>query len=229
VDNGGSQWLVDPVRSGISQFEPDHADAIGEELPVAPWRRRHRAGRHVAAAGTTTTPAARRAATGSTSATATVVDVLVLYTPGFKKRDGSVWATRISQLVALGEPGLYRQRRADAAAAGRHRTDRTATPRPIRPRLSSLAKGTGAYRTVPALRKKYGADMVTLVRPFYMKAQGGNCGVGYIGGYNGSNIAGYGSYAYSVVSDGRDMAGTSYYCTDYTYHARTRPQHGPDA
>ncbi len=26
VDNGRSQWLVDPTRSGLSQFEPDHAD-----------------------------------------------------------------------------------------------------------------------------------------------------------------------------------------------------------
>jgi hypothetical protein len=218
VDNGRSQWLVDPVRSGISQFEPDHADAIGEKLPTGAMAGGGTAqGGTSAAAGTTTTSGTTGSTSGSSSATATVVDVLVLYTPGFKKRHGSVWATRISQLVALGN-----QAYTDSGVPMRLRlvgteqisdSDTTANSTT----LSSLAKGTGAYRTVPALRKKYGADMVTLVRPFYMKAQGGNCGVGYIGGYNGSNIAGYGSYAYAVVSDGRDMAGTSYYCTDYTY------------
>jgi hypothetical protein len=115
------------------------------------------------------------------------------------------------------EPGLHRQRCAHAAAAGRHRTDLRQRQDGNSTTLSSLAKGTGVYKTVPALRKKYGADMVTLIRPFYMSAQGGNCGVGYIGGYNGSNIAGYGSYAYSVVSDGKDAGGSNYYCTDYTF------------
>jgi hypothetical protein len=63
VDNGRSQWLVDPVRSGLSNQEPDHADAIGEDLPAGAMAGGGTAeGGTSAAAGTTTTPAARRAA-----------------------------------------------------------------------------------------------------------------------------------------------------------------------
>jgi hypothetical protein len=218
VDSGGSQWLVDPVRSGLSNPEPDHADAIGEDLPAGAMAGGGTAeGGTSAAAGTTTTSVSTTTATSGTSTTATLVDVLVLYTPGFKARNGSVWATRISQLIALSN-----QAYTDSGVPMRLRlvgteqigdSDKTGNSTT----LSSLAKGTGVYKTVPALRKKYGADMVTLIRPFYMSAQGGNCGVGYIGGYNGSNIAGYGSYAYSVVSDGKDAGGSNYYCTDYTF------------
>jgi hypothetical protein len=83
--------------------------------------------------------------------------------------------------------------------------------------LNYLSNAVGAFANVVALRKQYGADLVTLIRPFYMKAQGRNCGVGYVGGYGGSDIAADADYAYSVVSDGSDVMGTGYYCTDYTY------------
>lgn len=218
VDNGGTQWLVDPVRSGLSQFEPDHADAIGEEAPAGAMAGGGTAqGGTSAAAGTSTTAGATAGSSTGSAADATTIDLLVLYTPGFKKRHGSVWATRISQLVALAnqaytDSGVPMKLRlvGTEQVSDKDTTSNSTT-------LSSLSKGGGVYKGVPALRKKYGADMVTVVRPFYMSAQGGNCGVGYIGGYNGSNIALYGSYAYSVVSDGRDMAGTGYYCTDYTF------------
>ena len=36
VSDGGSQWLVDPQRSGLSQLEPDHADAVGEVIAGGP-------------------------------------------------------------------------------------------------------------------------------------------------------------------------------------------------
>lgn len=216
VDNGGTQWLVDPVRSGLSLFESEHADAVGEDVPAAAGGVTALGGTSAAAdAGTTgtTTAGSGTAANGSE----TMIDLLVLYTPGFKKKHGSVFGTRIAQLVALAnqayiDSGVPMRLRL-VASAQVNDSDTTSNSTT----LSALARGSGAYRTVPALRKKYGADLVTVVRPFYMTAQGGNCGVGYVGGYNGSNIAYYGNYAYSVVSDGRDMAGSYYYCTDYTF------------
>lgn len=216
VDSGGTQWLVDPVRSGLSQFESEHADAVGEDVPAAAGGVTAMGGTSAAAdAGTTgtTTAGSGSAANGSE----TTIDLLVLYTPGFKKKHGSVFGTRIAQLVALAnqayvDSGVPMRLRL-VASAQVNDSDTTSNSTT----LSALARGTGAYRTVPALRKKYGADLVAVVRPFYMTAQGGSCGVGYVGGYNGSNIAYYGNYAYSVVSDGRDMAGSYYYCTDYTF------------
>lgn len=216
VDDGRSQWLVDPVRSGLSQFESEHADAVGEEVPAAAGEVMAMGGTTAAAdAGTTGTVTANSGATANGSETQ--IDLLVLYTPGFKKKHGSMYGTRIAQLVALAnqayiDSGVPMRLRL-VASAQVNDSDTTSNSTT----LSALARGTGAYRTVPALRKKYGADLVTVVRPFYMTAQGGSCGVGYVGGYNGSNIAYYGNYAYSVVSDGRDMAGSYYYCTDYTF------------
>lgn len=217
VNSGGRQWLVDPVRSGLSLFEPDHADAIGEPLQA------QTAGGAMAegvSTGLGTATAGATAGVGATGAanslSTTVVDVLVLYTAGFKSRNGSTWSTRIAQLAAMAnqaylDSGVDMKIRivATQQVSLADTTSNSTT-------LSQLAAGTGAFSGVPALRKKYGADLVTLIRPFYMNAQGGNCGVGYIGGYNGTNIAYYGSYGFSVVSDGRDVAGTGYYCTDYT-------------
>lgn len=217
VNSGGRQWLVDTVRSGLSQFEPDHADAIGEPLQA------QTAGGGMAegvSTGLGTATAGATAGAGATGAanslSTTIIDVLVLYTAGFKSRNGSTWSTRIAQLAAMAnqaylDSGVDMKIRivATQQVSLADTTSNSTT-------LSQLAAGSGAFSGVPALRKKYGADLVTLIRPFYMNAQGGNCGVGYIGGYNGTNIAYYGSYGYSVVSDGRDVAGTGYYCTDYT-------------
>lgn len=210
VETGGRQWLVDPLRSGLSQFESEHADSVGEEVHGTA------AGGVSAAAGATTTASATTAGAVA-DASATQIDLLVLYTPGFKKKYGTGYTTRIAQLVALANQAYV-----DSGVPIRLRlvgseqvTDSDTTTNSNT--LTALARATGAYKTVPTLRKKYGADLVTVVRPFYMSAQGGSCGVGYVGGYNGSNMAGYAGYAYSVVSDGRDMAGTSYYCTDYTF------------
>jgi hypothetical protein len=83
--------------------------------------------------------------------------------------------------------------------------------------LSAMQQATGDFANIRTLRQTYGADLVTLVRPFYATAQGGNCGVGYVGGYGGSSIAGYQAYGYSVVSDGTDVGGQNYYCDNYTF------------
>ena len=83
--------------------------------------------------------------------------------------------------------------------------------------LSDMLNGKGAFTGLASLRQTYGADLVTLVRPFYLNEQGRNCGVGYIGGYGGSNIANYKNYGLSVVSDGTDMTGQGYYCNNYAF------------
>jgi hypothetical protein len=219
VSDGGSQWLVDPQRSGLSQLEPDHADAVGEVVAGGPMEAEGAAGGGptAAAASSTTTAGSATTPTTQASASATTVDVLVLYTAGFKTRNGSLWATRIAQLVALSNQAYIdsgvamRVRLVGSELVGEPDTTSNSNA------LTALARGTGNFAGVPALRKKLGADLVTLVRPFNMNAQGGNCGVGYVGGYNGAPVSAYAAYGYSVVSDGRDVAGTGYYCTDYTF------------
>ena len=211
-----SQWLIDRSASGLTTLHPDHTDGVPPTIAQAgggglPG---------VAMGGTTTAPAAPATVTvanAGTTTTATQIDVLVIYTPGFVTRLGANWRTRIDQLVALtnqsyidsGVPQQIRLVGVEQVNYADTTTNSTA--------LSLLTSSSGAFSTVAGLRKKYGADLVTLMRPFYMNAQGQNCGVGYISGYGGSNVAAYSSYGFSVVSDGKDTAGTNYYCTDYTF------------
>ena len=64
---------------------------------------------------------------------------------------------------------------------------------------------------VHALRSRYGADMVILLRPFHSSAQG-SCGVSWIGGSNGLPLTPAAGFA--VVSDGFD---DRYFCHEYTF------------
>ncbi len=215
----GNQWLIDRSASGWTTLHPDHTDGVpptiaqagGGDLPGVAM------GGTTKPAAATTVTVTKTTATGTTTSTATQIDVLVITTPGFVTRLGANWRTRIDQLVALtnqsyidsGVPQQIRLVGVEQVNYADTTTNSTA--------LSLLTSSSGAFSSVAALRKKYGADLVTLVRPFYMVAQGKNCGVGYISGYGGSSVSGYSSYGYAVVSDGTDVLKSGYYCTDYTF------------
>ncbi len=224
----GKQWLIDRAASGWNLLHPKDDDGVAPGMgghsgsTLAGLSTGGLTTGGVAMGGTTAAATAKVTATATPTATATAtgattLDVLVLYTPGFVTKNGATWRTRIDQLVALAnqayvDSGVNIQLRTVSAQQISY-SDQTLNTAA----LNLLTTSTGAFSTVAALRKQYGADLVTLIRPFYMTAQGQNCGVGYVGGYGGANIAGYANYAYSVVSDGRDTAGTAYYCTDYTF------------
>lgn len=215
VDN--QQWLVDRKASGLNSFTPDHSDAHLLPLssvvhPVGGAVGAPAAAGASASTGTSVTPTVAAATVTPTN----VVDLLVLTTPGFQTVRGTSWRLRIDQVVALANQAYI-----DSGVPNKVRlvgveiinyadTNSNSTT------LSSLAAGTAPFNTVAALRNTYGADLVTLIRPFYNTAQGGSCGVGYVLGSATNSISLYSSYAYSVVSDGNDTAGTGYYCTDYT-------------
>lgn len=224
----GHQWLIDRAASGWNLLHPKDDDGVPPGMsghsgsPLAGLTTGGLTTGGVAMGGTTAAATAKVTATATPTATATAagattLDVLVLYTPGFVTKNGATWRTRIDQLVALAnqayvDSGVNIQLRTVSAQQISY-SDQTLNTTA----LNLLTTSSGAFSTVAALRKQYGADLVTLIRPFYMTAQGQNCGVGYVGGYGGASISGYANYAYSVVSDGRDTAGTAYYCTDYTF------------
>lgn len=62
------------------------------------------------------------------------------------------------------------------------------------------------------LRHRHGADIVGLVRRF-IKAESVSCGNGWVGGYNGSNIAGSVDYGYFTANHGTDDGS---FCSDRT-------------
>lgn len=89
--------------------------------------------------------------------------------------------------------------------------------------LADLANPSGstnpaasALLQIPALRAQYGADLVSMVRPFDQAAAAANeCGVGYLGGAGGTALSP--SSGYSMVSDIADSTVTTgVSCADYT-------------
>jgi hypothetical protein len=214
---GDKTWLVDTAASGI-KHNPNAKDDCALAPPVGAAKA-GAAGGAMAGATASVGTSASAAATASAGTASTVVDVLVLYTNGLVTRQGgdAQANTRIDYLLALANQAYADSgvgltlRKAGSKLLDIADTTANSTT------LSQLAAGSGSFSTIPALRNQLGADAVLLVRPFNMTAQGNNCGVGYIGGYGGSNIAGYANYAYAVVSDGKDATGQPYYCTDYTF------------
>jgi hypothetical protein len=162
---------------------------------------------------TKATTAQAAAATGST------VDVLVYYTPGMVTAYGGVagMTARVESLVALANQAYsagklgHQIRRVGLELL--NISDTTANTA----LLDQMRTRTGPFVGLNAKRDQLGADIVTVLRPFYASAQGMNCGVAYVSGANGGDVKGYGDLALSVVSDGTDKAGTNYYCANTTY------------
>ena len=225
----GQQWLVDIAASGLSGHYSLQPDAILPPAAAVEIADKHAvamagASKNQAASASKTTTASTTTATSSTTAPATTptdqntatIDILILYTDGLAARLGSGLSVRIDNLLALSnqayiDSGIKARLRMVAGKQLAY-TDQNNNSTA----LSDLfAKTIDPFKAVGTLRDNVGADVVTLIRPFYASAQS-SCGVGYIGGFNGSAISRNSSYAYSVVSDGRDVNGSSYYCTDYT-------------
>ena len=172
-----------------------------------------------ASVGSTTPLAANAISALATSTVVSTVDVLVYYTPGMVTAYGSLagMTARVESLIALAN---------QAYTAGNlaHRIRRVglellniSDTTPNADLLSQMNARSGPFVGLNAKRDQLGADIVTVLRPFYASAQGMNCGIAYVSGANGGNVSGYGNLALSVVSDGTDKAGTNYYCANTTY------------
>ena len=218
---GNQQWLVDRAGSGLNSLVSKHTDTVHPAVDSLINAATAKVpSLQAAGAGTTSGTGTTTTATTTTTTTvpATVIDVLVLYTPGFVTQRGAQWRLRLDQLVALAnqayvDSGVSIRLRLVATQQVAY-ADNTYNTTAL-PLLLNNDSASG-FAGVSALRSKYGADLVTLVRPFSNAGQGGNCGMGYILGTTGYPIYLYASYAYSVVSDGTDTA-SGYYCTDYTF------------
>jgi uncharacterized delta-60 repeat protein len=143
-----------------------------------------------------------------------VLDVLVVHTPGLRTRLGAGMRPRLETSIALTNQAFAasgvaaRLRLVHVAEVGY--SDRTSNAEA----LGQLTEGTHpALAGVREMRDLVGADLVVLVRPFDNAAHGG-CGSGWIGGWGGVPIAFANGWAYSVVSDG-DSQGL--FCDDVSF------------
>ena len=151
------------------------------------------------------------------------VDLMIVYTAEFVTRYGANVASRLNNLIAQMNDAYLRS---DVAITVRLvRSEQTSytnssSNNDALGALSGVNPNTGASMTPPpelssvaATRNSVGADLVMLLRPFNNTAHV-SCGVAYIGGYNQTSLVS--AYGYSVASDGSDLGGSGYFCSDKT-------------
>ncbi|HCK80388.1 MAG TPA: hypothetical protein DIC59_02840 [Candidatus Competibacteraceae bacterium] len=210
--DAGGEWLVDPQAAGLKPLEPGD-DAVvplpeGLQMPLLDSKR---------GAGAVDRGHDARAVPMAADTTSATIDVMILYTPGLASRLGSGLSARLDQLVALSnqayrDSGIYINLRLVRSQQVNY-SDTTTNDAA----LDALTGGSDpALAGVAGLRDTYGADLVSLVRPFNHSTSG-SCGVAWIGGYGGQPISAYANYGYSVIGDGRDVNGSGYYCLDLSF------------
>lgn len=215
---GSRQWLIDVNGSGLRHVIPTGNDGVdqGAETPASAIEgAAAQAAVTTSAAASTAVAANQTASATATNSDWTRIDVLVLYTPGMETSYGGAAQveTRVQNLVALANQAYV-----DSGVkivlhlAGVVKIDAPDYSSSM-DALHDITNGAAPYNHVAWLRDAYGADLVSLLRPFSM-AQGSLCGTAWVGGSNGASMALYRSQGFSVVSDGRDGG---YYCPAYTF------------
>jgi hypothetical protein len=204
ANGNGDLYLFNPTQLGYRNALGDGGSCAVEAVPPTP----------AAAGGASVAP--EHTASGSTAAP--FVDVMVYYTPGMVTAYGGAdkVATRVDALIALANQAYVaggltpRLRRVGLELLN---VADTTTNSGL---LDQMRLRSGPFTGMNARRDQLGADLVSVVRPFYKTAQGNNCGIAYVSGSGGTNVSQYESYALAVISDGVDHAGTSYYCDNLT-------------
>jgi len=224
------------MRNGVSwlvETDPRKVAAI-INAETRPTRPDYHIVRRADLPGVGSVPAASAPVSTTSAATATAantVDLLVGYTAGFVTAQGSASAalTRLNYLVDVANAAL-----ANAQVPAQVRlvhamqvsyTDLNTNDTALE-ELSGYKSGVGpvppnaAFNALRAARETYGADLVSLVRPFKDPEQD-SCGLAWLlgGGKQGIQAgAGWDELAYSVIGDGEDQGtdGHTYFCRDET-------------
>lgn len=205
-------FLIPPDLAAVQDTQAAGTDGIGSSH-----------------SGTGTGGSPSTSTANATTSSATVVDILVGYTPGFATAQGGVSAavTRINFLVEVGNEGFSKSQ-VDARLRLVHAMqvnypDATDNGDTLE-KMSGYKSGSGqitpdpAFDALRAARETYGADLVTLVRKFSDPENDG-CGIAWlIGGGQEQITLGHEYFGYSVVSDGQDEGtdGKTYFCRDET-------------
>ena len=222
--SGGRSWLVqtDPSKllDGNLGRNPDESDAL---IPPSV----------AAAVGARKLSAAATVEGGGKASAANTVDVVLGYTNGLVTKYGTAAnaTTRLSNLMAITNQGYV-----NSLITPRVRLVRTVLVNYTDSNSNELAlEALTGYdcsptsctpQTVPAelvplrtARDEYGADLVSLVRPFQAPQHQG-CGIAWLLGGGGFAIDNTDApFGYSIVSDGNDndeSDGRNYFCREET-------------
>lgn len=112
-----------------------------------------------------------------------VIDIMTLYTPDAEALYGAATVTRINQLISVTNQ-IYQDSGVGITLRPVHhaRVNYPGTGVDMYRQLDELTKGNHpAFSQVAALRERYGADLVVLLRP--MSAQSDTCGLANLGGF----------------------------------------------
>jgi len=207
VSESGQTYLVDTHLAGLTpgsmiadQVSPNTPSQVGAQV-TNPSASAERTTNKAAALPSL---ASRQAGSGIQSK----IDLLVVYSKGLAQAD-----TRINHLVALTNQAFQdSQINAQVRVVYRKALDYTEN-NDNEQALSDLSAAKPPFDKIPDLRRQYGADLVTYIRPLHANTQGG-CGIAWVNGIDGGTLSP--DWAYSVVSDGYDQEGASIYCGEQT-------------
>lgn len=203
VDRLDQYYRIEPTRvvssfaAGEQRFLPDHAD--------------DRAAPPASAAKAFSLPKLTAVDHANALAAKTRVDLLVLYTQSLPGKYSGGLNALVDHLVAITNQAyidsgvdmeLYVVGKVPVAYSENTDND---------PALDDLTNGSDiALTNVASWRQQYGADLVTLIRPFDQSVMQ-SCGVGWVNGTGGQALDS--EQVYSIVSYGKS---NGYYCDDYT-------------
>ncbi len=213
VTEDGQSYLVDVNASGLepgslladqATVNSDGGGAGGGGNPTKPSA----ASNETTEAYQTATNFAAAASTRVDPSKFSTIDVLVLYTKGLAQPE-----TRINYLTDLTNQAFL-----DSKVHAKIRVVKLEAVDYVEKSdnsqaLSDLTDGTGTFNRVRGSRERYGADLVTLIRPFHSTSQK-LCGIAWINGSNGSALSK--ELGFSVVSDGTDQDGQMVYCGEHS-------------
>ncbi len=140
----------------------------------------------------------------------TTIDLMMLYTPELAAAyKGNQLDTRLDYLVEVANQAYIDSHIDLRLRVVKKMEVNYNNDNDIDTALHDLTNARGVFASVPQLRNKYGADLVTLVRKY--KKTKKYCGLAWL--LRNQNPSASQGYGYSVVEDGSD---SGWYCADHT-------------
>lgn len=228
----GASWLVETDPTRLAGLASHAANPVSPDyLKIAPGALQRL--RTQSAAGDVKSAGLAPAAVPAAATATTIVDLVIGYTQGFVTAQGGTGnvQTRLNSMVDTANAGLV-----NSKVNGQIRLVHTMQVNYTDTNTNDAALGqlTGydsdtqqqttpnaAFNALRAAREQYGADLVSLVRPFKDPEQD-SCGIAWLVGGGKQPVTatnGWDFFGYSVVSDGTDrneQDGKTYYCEEHT-------------
>ena len=228
----GASWLVETDPALLAGLSSHAANPVSPDYQIVSPAAIKRL-RELQSAGSAVKSSGLAPKAASATAATTTVDLVIGYTQGFVTAQGGTGnaVTRLNSMVDTANAGLV-----NSIVSGQIRLVHTMQVNytDTNTNDAALDQLTGydsdaqkqttpnaAFNALRAAREQYGADLVSLVRPFKDPEQD-SCGIAWLVG-GGKQVVtstnGWDYFGYSVVSDGTDKNesdGKTYYCEEHT-------------